>query len=43
MHTPVTATRTGGEFHVGNNGEANKIPHRTSGPSDTTKFRNMHV
>ena len=24
MRTPVTATRTGDEFHVGNNGEANQ-------------------
>ena len=24
MRTPVTATRTGHEFHVGNNGEANQ-------------------
>ena len=24
MRTPVTATRMGDEFHVGNNGEANQ-------------------
>ena len=24
MRTPVTATRTGDEFYVGNNGEANQ-------------------
>ena len=43
LRTPVTATRTGDEFYVGNNGKPVKIPHRTSGPSDSSKFTIMHL